>query len=436
MKHFVITSMIAAGVAVGCTVVAAYGQTQSAPAAPSAPNGAPRPGGGGIVALRQFQKFTVEGRPIDARPADLDTDHVVFPGQTDAPYHKTVPVKVTVIAAGLDNPWALALLPSGHFLVTEKPGRILLLNSDGSRLATITNLPPIFVRGQVGLLDLVIDPKFSANHRIFITYMQKIDDNSCAMSVASATLNEAQGTLTDIKTIFQTAAYPNNTAANAGSRIAIDPKDGSLFVTIGDRSTLQIPMVAQQTDNYLGKVIHIMPDGKPVPGNPNLGLPGIYSIGHRSEQGMTFAPDGRLWEVEDGPRGGDELNLIQSGKNYGWPVIVHGINYTGAKIGDGIIEKEGMEQPRYFWSPPIAPSGLAFYKGNLFPQWKNSALVGGLTGQALFRLELGKDDRVVNEEALLTDVNQRIRDVRVFDDGAVYVLTDGPGARLLKLTPG
>ena len=158
-------------------------------------------------------------------------------------------------------------------------------------------------------------------------------------------------------------------------------------------------------------------------------------MGHRTPQGIAFAPDGRLWETEHGPRGGDELNLIEKGKNYGWPVIVHGINYPGTKIGEGIVEKAGLEQPRYYWDPVIAPSGLAFYQGNLFPQWKTSVLVGGMAGRGLFRLELGKDDKVVNEEALLTDLNERIRDVRVFQDGAVYVLTDGPGAKLLKLTP-
>jgi len=224
--------------------------------------------------------------------------------------------------------------------------------------------------------------------------------------------------------------------SQTGSRIAIDPKDGNLFVAIGDRSTGDpIPLQAQQTDTYLGKVIHITPEGKPAPGNPSMGLPEVWTMGHRTPQGLTFAPDGRLWETEHGPRGGDELNLIEKGKNYGWPVIVHGINYPGTKIGDAIVEKPGLEQPRYYWDPIIAPSGLAFYRGDLFPQWKTSVLVGGLAGQAIFRLELGKDDKVVNEESLLADLNERIRDVRVFQDGAVYVLTDGAGGKLLKLTP-
>lgn len=383
-----------------------------------------------------FQKQMVEGQPIDTRPTQLPGDHPLFPGQTRAPYHKTVDVKVTTLASDLDNPFAVAQLPDGRFLITEKPGRMRLLNKDGSSDVTITDLPPVFYRGQVGLLDVVLDPKYSSNHRIFFTYMRPTDTNNCAMAVASATLNETKGQLSDEKTIFQTAPYPNSTAVNAGSRIAIDPKDGTLFVIIGDRSGGDpVWNMAQQTDNYLGKLIHITPEGKPAPGNPKMGLPEIYNIGHRSEQGLTFAPNGQLWEVEDGPRGGDHISIMEPGKNYGWPIYTHGINYPGTLIGDGAVEAPGMEQPIYYWDPAIAPSGLAFYKGNLFPQWKNSVFVGALAGQALLRLELSKDDKVKNEEPLLTDINQRIRDVRVFKDGAVYVLTDGANAKLLKLTP-
>jgi glucose/arabinose dehydrogenase len=385
---------------------------------------------------RSFEKFTVEGQPIDKRPPELDTDHPVFPGQTHAPYHKTTDVAVTTIASGLDNPWAIALLPSQRFLVTEKPGRIRILNKDGSDLHTITaNMPPVYYRGQAGLLDVALDKDFASNHRIFFVYMRIVDPETCVQAIDSATVNEDAGTISNVQTIFQGTPFTNRAVSQTGSRIAIDP-DGNLFVAIGDRSTGDpLPLQAQDKDKYLGKIIHITPEGKPAPGNPSMGLPEVWTMGHRTPQGLTFAPDGRLWETEHGPRGGDELNLIEKGKNYGWPVIVHGINYPGTKIGDAIVEKPGLEQPRYFWDPVIAPSGLAFYRGELFPQWKSSVLVGGLAGQAIFRLELGKDDKVVNEEALLTDLNQRIRDVRVFPDGAVYVLTDGAGGKLLKLTP-
>ena len=392
----------------------------------------------GAQTRQSFEKFTVEGQPVDRRSPELDTDHPVFPGQTRAPYHKTVDVEVTTIASGLDVPWAVVQLPSGRFLITEKAGRLRVLNKDGSALHTITaNMPPVYFRGQAGLLDVALDRNFAANHRIFFIYMRIVDDTTCAHAVDSATLNEEAGTISNVTTIFQAAPFTNRAVSQSGARIAIDPKDGNLFVSVGDRSTGDpLPLQAQQPDTYLGKVIHITPEGKPAPGNPSIGsLPLAWTLGHRTPQGLTFAPDGRLWETEHGPRGGDELNLIEKGKNYGWPVIVHGINYPGTKIGDAIVEKPGLEQPRYYWDPIIAPSSLAFYQGNLFPQWKSSVLVGGLSGQAVFRLELGKDDKVVNEEPLLTELGSRIRDVRVFQDGAVYVLTEGAGGKLLKVTP-
>ena len=391
----------------------------------------------GVQARQPIQKFTVEGQPVDRRTPELDTDHPVFPGQTRAPYHKTADVVVTTIAEGLDVPWAVEQLPSGRFLITEKAGRLRVINKDGSTLHTITaDMPPVYFRGQAGLLDVALDRNFAANHRIFFCYVRVVDADTSALSVDSAVLNEDAGTIASVTNIFHTAPFTNRAVSQMGSRIAIDPKDGNLFVSVGDRSTGDpLPLQAQDKALYLGKVIHITPEGKPAPGNPALGLPEFWSMGHRTPQGLAFAPDGRLWETEHGPRGGDELNLIEKGKNYGWPVIVHGINYPGTKIGDAIVEKPGLEQPRYYWDPIIAPSALVFYEGNLFPQWKSSALVGALSGQAIFRLELSKDGKVVNEEPLLMDLNARIRDVRVFKDGAVYVLTEGPGGKLLKLTP-
>jgi len=210
-------------------------------------------------------------------------------------------------------------------------------------------------------------------------------------------------------------------------------------VIIGDRSKSPPWDMAQRLDTDLGKMIHITPNGDPAPNNPYLGktgiLPEIWSAGHRSEEGLAIDPSGRLWEVEDGPRGGDELNTPEAGKNYGWPVIVHGIDYPGQTIGDGIVEKAGMEQPHYYWDPVIAPSGLAFYTGNLFPAWKGSVFVGALRGQMLDRLTL-QGDKVVAEEPLLVELKSRIRDVRVGPEGAVYVLTDSATeGKLLKLTP-
>jgi glucose/arabinose dehydrogenase len=409
----------------------------TAPLSAQTPAAQTPPPARGVQARQPFQKFTIEGEPVDRRKPELDTDHPVFAGQTRAPYHKTVDVAVTPIATGLDVPWAVEQLPSGRFLITEKAGRLRIVNKDGSTLHTITaGMPPVYFRGQAGLLDVALDRDVATNHRIFFTYVRVVDADTSALSVDSAILNEDAGTIASVTNIFQTAPFTNRAVSQMGSRIAIDPKDGTLFVAVGDRSTGDpIPMQAQQTDNYLGKVIHITPEGKPAPGNPSIGLPASWTMGHRTPQGLAFGPDGRLWEVEHGPRGGDELNLIEKGKNYGWPVIVHGINYPGTKIGEAIVEKAGLEQPRYYWDPIIAPSSLEFYRGNLFPQWKSSVLVGALSGQAIFRLELGKDDKVVNEEPLLMDLGARIRDVRVFTDGAVYVLTECANGKLLKVTP-
>jgi glucose/arabinose dehydrogenase len=246
----------------------------------------------------------------------------------------------------------------------------------------------------------------------------------------------------------QPAMPSKRLGGKTGGRIAFG-RDGSLFMTTGDRSDSPPWDVAQKMDNHLGKIVHVTPDGKPAPDNPFIGRPGvlpeIWASGVRSPEGLTFDPrTGRLWQIDHGPRGGDELNIIEKGRNYGWPIIVHGIDYPGTAIGAGLTHKEGMEEPVYYWDPVIAPSGLAFYTGNLFPQWKNSAFVGGLRGMMLDRLTI-EHDKVVAEEPLLTDLRARIRDVRVGPDGAVYVLTDSgsaavspntpPTSRLLKLTP-
>jgi len=300
------------------------------------------------------------------------------------------------------------------------------------------------------LLDVALDPNFASNRRIFFTFFDFVDGTDSNTNVARARLDEAKRELTDVTVIFraQPAMPSKRLGAKTGGRIAIG-RDGNLFLTTGDRSDSPPWDVAQKLDNHLGKVLHITPDGAPAPDNPFIGKPGvlpeIWAYGVRSPEGLAFDPrTGRLWQNDHGPRGGDELNIIEKGKNYGWPVIVHGIDYPGNAIGEGITHKEGMEEPVYYWDPVIAPSGLAFYTGNLFPQWKNSVFVGGLRGMMLDRLTLA-NDKVVAEEPLLTDLRSRIRDVRVGPDGAVYVLTDSgtpsmspntpPTSKLLKLTP-
>ena len=417
------------------------GQTPPSNAVPNAnAAGLPRPA-------------AVEGQPVETRPPEKTDNKPAFPEQTRAPYHATAPFKVTTLIDHLHAPWSLAFLPDGKILVTERlPGTIRILDTKGALSEPLAGVSIVASAAaqDIGLLDVVLDPGFTSNHRIFFSFFDFVDGTNSNTDVARARLDEAKGALTDVTVIFRARpAMPSKRlGGKTGGRIAIG-RDGNLFVTIGDRSDSPPWDVAQRLDTDLGKIIHITPDGAPAPDNPFIGKPGalpeIWAYGARSEEGLAFDPrTGRLWETEHGPRGGDELNIIEKGKNYGWPVIVHGIDYPGTAIGEGITHKEGMEEPVYYWDPVIAPSGLAFYTGNLFPQWKNSVFVGGLRGMVLDRLTLA-NDKVVAEEPLLTDLRARIRDVRVGPDGAVYVLTDSgtasmspntpPTSKLLKLTP-
>jgi aldose sugar dehydrogenase len=410
---------------------------------------------------RNFPTYArVEGQPIQSRPPEKSDDKPLFPQQTRAPFHATAPYRVTTLVDTLHAPWALAFLPEGKILVTEKlPGALRIIDQRGDQhgvlSAPLSGLAAVSSVPEFGVLDVAVDPHFSTSHLIFFTFFEWVGGNNSNTNVARARLDAGVNALRDVKVIFRSSpAIPTHdslaAATKTGGRIAI-AQDGNLFVTIGDRDNAgPAPWdVAQKLDNDLGKIIHITPEGKPAPGNPFVKTPGalpeIWAYGQRSQEGLAFDPaTGKLWETEHGPRGGDELNLIEAGKNYGWPVITHGIDYGGMAVGAGITAHEGMEQPVYYWDPVIAPSGLAFYQGNLFPQWKNSVFVGGLGGMLLDRLTLSSG-RVVAEEALLTDLHSRIRDVRVGPDGAVYVLTDSgtavlmdntpPTSRLLKLTP-
>lgn len=374
------------------------------------------------------------GQPIETRPPELETDKPAFPGQTRAPYRATVPFTFTLITDRLKAPWSLAFLPSGNMLVSEKSGALRIVDPKGSVSEPLTNVPATFRTGTLGFHEVVLDQKFAKNHRIFFSYFEPNAEEMTTLALASAKLDEIGGAINDVKVIFRAyPAMPKALGTNGGGRILI-AKDGTLFMTVGDRSRSPPWDVAQRLDTHLGKIIHLTTEGKPGPGNPFIGkagaLPEIWSIGHRSEQGLTFDAKGRLWETEHGPRGGDELNLIEAGKNYGWPIIFHGIDYPG-EYG-GLTEKDGMEQPRYYWDPVIAPSGLMFYTGKLFPAWKDSVFVGGLRSTMLDRLTT-KDDKVVDEEPLLFDMKTRVRDVREGPEGAIYVLFDD--GKLGKLTP-
>ena len=394
----------------------------------------------------------VEGQPVETRPPEKTDNKPAFPQQTRAPYHATAPFKVTTLIDHLHAPWSLAFLPDGKMPVTERlPGTMRILDTKGALSEPLAGVSVVASAAakDIGLLDVVLDPGFTSSHRIFFTFFDFVDGTNSNTYVARARLDEAKGALTDVKVIFraQPTMPSKRLGGKTGGRIAIG-RDGNLFVTIGDRSDSPPWDVAQRLDTDLGKIIHITPDGAPAPDNPFIGKPGVLPRSGlwRPQRGRPGVDPrtGRLWETEHGPRGGDELNIIEKGKNYGWPVIVHGIDYPGTAIGEGITHKEGMEEPVYYWDPVIAPSGLAFYTGNLFPQWKSSVFVGGLRGMVLDRLTLA-NDKVVAEEPLLTDLRARIRDVRVGPDGAVYVLTDSgtasvspntpPTSRLLKLTP-
>jgi aldose sugar dehydrogenase len=399
---------------------------------------------------------TVEGKPIDDRLPEKCKDTRQFPEQTRAPYHHASDFKVTVLTDKLRPPGAAAILPDGNILVTEKlPGGLRLVMKDGTLSAPITGLEGLNVSTpMMGMQDVVLDPDFVSNHILYFTYFEYFDKTIGNTSVGRAVLDEKAAALRDVTVLLKTTPFlPNDQTLSAGSktggRIAIGA-DGFLYVTIGDRDNAgPRPWgVAQVLDTHLGKVLRITRDGKPAPGNPFLNTPGalpeIWAIGLRTPEGLAFDAKGQLWETEHGPRGGDEINLIQKGRNYGWPIISHGIDYAGKVIGDDQVSAPGMEQPVYFWSPSTAPSSLLFYRGRLFPKWKDSLFVGMLRGAQLDRLTM-KDGRIVDEEALLVDLKARIRDVQVDSDGALYVLTDsGSGdihsdtpttSKLLKLTP-
>jgi aldose sugar dehydrogenase len=394
---------------------------------------------------------TEEGKPIDVRPTEKKDNVPAFPEQTRAPFHATPPYKATTLIDNIEVPWSLAFLPSGNIILTERlPGRMRVLRADGTLSGPLAGASVVALPGakDIGLLDVVLDPNFARNQRIFFSFFSYIDGTNTNTCIARARLDEKALALTDVTVIFR--ALPvmpsKRLGAKTGGRIVIGP-DGNLLMTLGDRSDSPPWDVAQKLDNHLGKIIRITPDGAPAPDNPFIGKPGvlpeIWAYGMRSPEGLAFDPrSGRLWQNDHGPRGGDELNIVEKGKNYGWPLVARGIDYPGATIG--VTRMNGMEEPIYYWDPVIGPSGLAFYTGNLFPQWKNSIFVGGLRGAMLDRLTIA-NDKVVAEEPLLTELGTRIRDVRVGPDGAVYVLTDSgtpsmsantpPTSRLLKLTP-
>jgi glucose/arabinose dehydrogenase len=343
-------------------------------------------------------------------------------------------IKVETVADGLEHPWGLQFLPDGRLLVTERPGRMRLVSKDGQLSEPIAGVPEVAAVGQGGLLDVLLAPDFADSGTIYFSYGEPRGEDKNATSVARAKLvtDGESGRLEDVKVVFRQEPATAS-GLHFGSRL-VWAKDGTLFITLGERNKLRAE--SQNPANHIGKVIRINADGSIPDDNPKLAgwAPEVWSIGHRNMQGAALRPDtGQLYTIEHGARGGDELNRPEKGKNYGWPIITYGIDYSGAKIGEGITAKEGMEQAVYYWVPSIATSGLAFYTGDLFPDWIGNAFVGGLAGAHIERLVFDGDDVVAAEE-LLGDEGKRIRDIRQGPDGALWVLTDDTG-EVLRITP-
>ena len=351
------------------------------------------------------------------------------------------------VAVGLQNPWALAFLPDGRFLVTERPGRLRVVGMDGKLGAPVAGLPAIAVGGQGGLLDVVLDSDFVRNRVLYFCFSEPAPTGKAnSTALARATLSADDSRLDNLTVIFSQQPKVAS-SAHFGCRIVESrapgvgaQADGKLFLTLGERFSRKED--AQKLDNHLGKVVRINKDGSVPQDNPFSGKPGalpeIWSYGHRNSQGATLAPDGSLWMHEHGPQGGDEINLPRPGANYGWPIITYGENYGGGKIGDGLTERAGMEQPLHYWLPSIAPSGMAFLSSERYGKsWRGNLFVGSLKFAYLDRIELSEPfaGKVVRESRLLTDVGERIRDVRQGPDGLLYVLTDSPNGKLLRLLP-
>jgi len=343
-------------------------------------------------------------------------------------------IQVQTVADGLSHPWALAFLPDGSMLVTEREGNLRHV-SDGVS-DPIAGVPEVDSRGQGGLLDVAIDPQFEENRLVYLSFAEAGDGGN-GTAVARGTLSEDHSTLENVEVIFRQQPKVES-ELHFGSRLVFD-RDGFLFITLGERSHEQFRGQAQELNSHLGKIIRVNPDGSVPDDNPFVdqegALPEIWSYGHRNVQAAALNPDtGILWEIEHGPRGGDELNIVERGANYGWPVVTLGINYDGTTIGEGVEHQEGMVDAIRTWTPVIAPSGMIFYQGEAFPDWQGNVFVGGLASTALVRLTVDGDS-ISGEERLLESLGLRIRDVAEGPDGAIYVATDESDGEILRLSP-
>jgi glucose/arabinose dehydrogenase len=404
-----------------------------------------------IVALLALAAAAVQSQTggqnqgVQTRPPNAPNQQPAFPGQTRAPERiSKVAFDVVTVVPELQSPWGMTFLPDGRMLVTEKAGRLHIVGKDGTLSEPLAGVPTVDARGQGGLLDVALDPAYAKNQLVYLSFSEPQPDGTNNTAVARGRLlADGSPRLENVEVIYHQVPSLSS-RGHFGSRLVF-ARDGTLFVTQGDRQNDDGRMHVQKLDNLIGAIARINPDGSIPKDNPFVGKDGarpeIWSYGHRNIQSAALHPEtGELWEVEHGTRGGDELNIARKGLNYGWPTVAYGIEYRGGPIFEGITRKEGTEQPAYYWDPVIAPSGMLFYTGSAFPEWEGNLFVGGLATMRLVRLVLD-GNRVVGEEHLLGDLQpmpQRIRDVRQGPDGAIYLLTNvqkGTGARMIKLVP-
>lgn len=368
------------------------------------------------------------GAPVETK-APNTTYKPAFAGQTRIGSVKTTtPYEVTVLNTTLKSPWALTELPDGRWLITEKGGVLRIASKDGSLSNPITGIPPVNARGQGGLLGITLDPAFSSNRMVYWVFAEPMANNESVTAVGKGRLSDNESTIENAVVIYRATPATSKGNLHYGGRILFD-KTGALIVSTGERSDKSTRPQSQDLQSGLGKLVRITTDGQPATGNPFAGQanarPEIYSYGHRNVQSLAFHPQtGDLWEAEFGPRGGDELNLIRPGKNYGWPTISYGIEYSGEALEGSRTQKEGMEQPVYYWDPTLSPSGMTFYSGDAIPEWKNNLFIGGLSSMHIARLVI-KNNKVVGEERIAEDQKDRFRDVQAGKDGALYAVSDG-----------